>query len=114
MHAACLAIIERSALVTTAFTVPGKQILRVHPPYNDWVDTEDGTPPSRDQLMVTEDEPTVDGPRYWDLWPQHYDYVYMLFTEPGDPNPDSDRLELVYAGDRFQLYRVIKTPPPAS
>ncbi len=113
VHAACLAIIERSALVTTAFTVPGKQILRVHPPYNDWVDTEDGTPPSRDQLMVTEDEATVDGPRYWDMWPQHYDYVYMLFTEPADPNPDSDRLELVYAGDRFQLYRVIKPAPPA-
>ena len=31
VHAACLAIIERSALVTTAFTVEGKQILRVRP-----------------------------------------------------------------------------------
>ncbi|GGF78057.1 hypothetical protein GCM10007301_42550 [Azorhizobium oxalatiphilum] len=113
VHAACLAIIERSSLVTTAFTVPGKQILRVHKPYTDWVDTEDGTPPNREQLLVTEEEPTPDGPRYWDLWPQHFDYVYLLFTEPGDPNPDSDRLELVYAGDRFQLYKVIK-PPPAS
>ncbi len=51
VHAACLAIIERSSLVTTAFTVPGKQILRVHKPYTDWVDTEDGTPPSVEQLL---------------------------------------------------------------
>src|SRR5207247_2405918 len=33
VHAACLAIIERSALVTTAFTVKGKQILDVREPY---------------------------------------------------------------------------------
>ena len=34
VHAACLAIIERSALVTTAFTVVGKQILRVKEPFS--------------------------------------------------------------------------------
>ena len=33
VHAACLAIIERSALVTTAFTVVGKQILHVRENY---------------------------------------------------------------------------------
>ena len=47
VHAACLAIIERSALVTTAFTVFGKQILHVRPEYRARVDTEDGTPPNR-------------------------------------------------------------------
>ena len=31
VHAACIAIIERSALVTTAFTVKGKQVLQVRP-----------------------------------------------------------------------------------
>jgi len=45
VHAPCIAIIERSALVTTAFTVVGKQILRVREEYRDRVDREDGTPP---------------------------------------------------------------------
>src|SRR5436309_2855030 len=50
-HAACLAIIERSALVTTAFTVLGKQVMHVRRDYRDRVDTEDGTPPSIRQLL---------------------------------------------------------------
>ncbi|WP_234051097.1 MULTISPECIES: hypothetical protein [unclassified Xanthobacter] len=118
VHAACLAIIERSSLVTTAFAVKGKQILRVHTPYRDHVDTEDGTPPLVEQLLLTEEESTPDGPRYWDLWPQHFDYVYLLFTERGAPNPDPDRLKMVYEGERFQLYQVIApkpaTPPAAA
>ncbi|MFG1346018.1 hypothetical protein V5F59_14080 [Xanthobacter autotrophicus DSM 431] len=114
VHAACLAIIEKSSLVTTAFTVKGKQILRVHKPYRDHVDTEDGTPPLTEQLLVTEEEPSADGPRYWDLWPQNFDYVYLLFTERGAPNPDSDRLQLVSEGERFQLYKVIPPSAPPS
>lgn len=110
VHAACLAIIEKSALVTTAFTVPGKQILRVNRPYQNFVDTEDGFPPTVEQLLLAEDEATADGPRYWDRWPSHFDYVYLLFTEKGDLNPDPDRLELAYEGERFQLYKV---RPPA-
>ncbi|MFG1401587.1 hypothetical protein [Xanthobacter sediminis] len=118
VHAACLAIIERSSLVTTAFTVKGKQILRANLPYRDHVDTEDGTPPQIEQLVLTEEEPTADGPRYWDLWPQHFDYVYVLFTERGAPDPDPDRLKLIFEGERFQLYQVIPpkpaTPPAAA
>ncbi|MEW6256424.1 MAG: hypothetical protein AB1592_10740 [Pseudomonadota bacterium] len=106
VHAACLAMIEKTALVTTAFTVPGKQILRVKAPYVDFVDTEDGFPPTVEQLQVSADTPTPDGPRYWDLWPKHFDYVYVLYTEPGAPNPDPDRLALVSEGARFQLYKV--------
>ncbi|MGD0026091.1 MAG: hypothetical protein ABSC37_15985, partial [Xanthobacteraceae bacterium] len=45
VHADCIAIIERSALVTTAFTVVGKQVLHARPDYRDRVDTVDGTPP---------------------------------------------------------------------
>lgn len=113
MHAACLAMIEKSSLVTTAFTVEGKQILRARPPYRSQVDTEDGTPPQTEQLLITEEEPSPDGPHYWDLWPSRFDYVYLLFTERGAPNPDDDRLKLVAEGERFQLYRVIP-PKPAS
>lgn len=113
VHAACLAIIERSSLVTTAFTVKGKQILRANAPYRDHVDTEDGSPPQIEQLLLTEEEPTPDGPRYWDLWPQNFDYVYVLFTERGAPDPDPDRLKMVYEGERFQLYKVIPPAPAA-
>jgi hypothetical protein len=111
MHAACLAMIEKSSLVTTAFTVKGKQILRARKPFNEQVDTEDGTPPQIEQLLVTEEDPTPDGPRYWDLWPSKFDYVYLLFTERGAPNPDSDHLKLIAEGERFQLYEVVPRPP---
>ena len=79
----------------------GKQILRVNAPYRDHVDTEDGSPPQIEQLLLTEEDTTPDGPRYWDLWPQNFDYVYVLFTERGAPDPDPDRLKLVFEGERF-------------
>ena len=60
VHAACLAIIERSALVTTAFTVVGKQILHVRPDYRARVDTEDGTPPNDQSVGRT--SPTIQMP----------------------------------------------------
>ncbi len=108
VHAACIAMIERSALVTTAFTVVGKQILHVRPEYRNFVDTEDGTPPSTAQLLVTADHPDTTGvPEFWKNWTR-FDYLYVLFTEDETPNPDPKRLTLLYDGDRFQLYRINK------
>ena len=52
VHAATLAIMERSALITTAFTTKGKQIMHVRPEYRKLVDTEDGVPPTIDQLVL--------------------------------------------------------------
>jgi hypothetical protein len=106
MHAACLAMIERSALVTTAFAVPGKQILRVRGDYADHTDTEDGTPPTLEKLLVVANDPDIEEAAYWSDWPNTYDYVYVLFTEKGAENPDPLRLRLVYEGRRFQLYRM--------
>lgn len=103
VHAACLAMIERSALVTTAFTVPGKQIMHMREEYADRADTEDGTPPSLEQLVLASDR--GEGEHYWNFWPKHYDYVYVLFTEKGAENPDPVHLRLVAEGPRFQLYR---------
>src|SRR5690349_5056330 len=111
VHAACIAMIERQALVTTAFTVVGKQILHVKPQYLNYVDTHDGTPPSMSQLLLVAEDmapPTV--PAYWHSWTQ-FDYLYVLFTEDEAPNPDPDRLKLVADGDRFQLYRILKEQP---
>ena len=50
VHAACIAVIERSALVTTLFTVSGKQVLHVRPEFRDFADIQDGTPPSISRL----------------------------------------------------------------
>jgi hypothetical protein len=110
VHAACLAIIERSSLVTTAFTVTGKQILQVREPYRNRVDREDGTPPSVNQLIqVADKEEDAEG-AYWAKWTTDYDYVYVLFTDADYENPDPARLTAVYTGERFALFKI---NPPA-
>jgi hypothetical protein len=109
VHAACLAMIERSALVTTAFTVRGKQILHTRPEYEHIVDNEDGTPPSIGQLVIAGNEaPDEDETEYWRQWPSRFDYLYVLFTDDDAPNPDSEVLTLLFEGDRFQLYSINK------
>jgi hypothetical protein len=107
VHAACVATIERSALVTTVFTVAGKQVLHVRPDYRDYADRRDGTPPSVAQLIVAADHPVPNTPAFWLNWTK-FDYLYVLFTEDDAPNPDPARLRLIADGDRFQLYRILK------
>jgi hypothetical protein len=106
VHAASLATIERSALVTTAFTVKGKHILQVRPEYRDYVETEDHLPPSVEYFVQVAERADVKSNYFWNLWPRHYDYVYILLTERGDPSPDRKYLTLVHEGPGFQLYRV--------
>jgi hypothetical protein len=108
VHAPCVAMIERSALVTTAFTVEGKQVMQVRPAYRSQVDTQDGTPPTIEQIIVAADQHINDTATYWHGWDKRFDYVYVLFTEDDAPNPAPDRLKLVHDGGRFQLYKVIK------
>ena len=107
VHAACIATIERSALVTTLFTVAGKQVLHARPEYRDFVDAQDGTPPSISQLIVAAEHPKPDTPAFWLNWTK-FDYLYILFTEDDAPNPDPAHLKFVADGDRFQLYRILK------
>ncbi len=106
VHAACIATIERNALVTTLFTVDGKQVLHVRPEFHDYADLRDGTPPSTAQLIVAADHPAPNTPKFWLNWTK-FDYLYILFTEDEAPNPDPARLHLVADGDRFQLYKII-------
>jgi hypothetical protein len=108
VHAASIATIERSALVTTAFTVVGKQVLHARPEYKDYVDAQDGTPPQVSQLVVAAEHPTPTTPVFWTNWTK-FDYLYILFTEDEAPNPYPSRLRLVADGDRFQLYRIEKS-----
>ncbi len=108
VHAPCLAMIERSALVTTAFTVEGKQVMHVRPAYRDQVDTEDGMPPTLAQIVLSADKHLDDHTPYWHDWENRFDYVYVLFTGDDAANPAPERLKLVHDGDRFQLYKVLK------
>ena len=108
VHAACIATIERSALVTTLFSVEGKQVIHVRPEYRDFADIHDGTPPSTAQLILAAEHPLADMPAFWLNWTK-FDYIYILFTEDDAPNPDPSRLRIVADGDRFQLYRIVKT-----
>jgi hypothetical protein len=108
VHAACVAMIERSSMVTTAFTVVGKQVLRVKPEFRDRVDTEDGTPPSLPQLLLDLDRGTDEPEHYWENWQDRYDYLYVLFTDDEAENPAPEQLTLVFTGARFQLYRIRK------
>ena len=113
IHAACIATIERSSLVTTVFTVAGKQVMHVRPEYRDYADIKDGTPPSVAQLIVAADHPVPNTPTFWLNWTK-FDYLYVLFTEDEAPNPDPARLKLVADGDRFQLYKIIKAQTAAA
>ncbi|HET9717011.1 MAG TPA: hypothetical protein VFP60_12585 [Pseudolabrys sp.] len=109
VHAASLAVIERSALVSTEFTVPGKQILHAQKEFRKLVDTEDRWPPSLGYVLQVADGDKTRFPYFWNDWPHHYEYLYILFTTRGLRNPDRNHLGLVYEGTAFQLYRVIPT-----
>ena len=108
VHAASLATIERSALVTTAFTVRGKHILHVRKEFHNFVETEDRLPPSIPYFVQVADRVSTGKSSFCDLWPRHFDYVYILFTAPSARNPDMKHLELIDDGPGFQLYRVIR------
>jgi hypothetical protein len=109
VHAASIAIIERSALVSTEFTVKGKQVLRARKEFQKYVETEDWLPPSLPYVLQVAEGEKANVSYFWNDWPHHYDYVYILFTPSGTRNPDRNHLDLIYNGDAFQLYRVLPT-----
>lgn len=109
-HAPCIAVIERDALVSTIFSVAGKQVLGIRPSVRDRVDAEDGDPPRVSQLVSSTDGPSAGDSRYWDGWPTRYDYVFILYTERGDDNPDPQHLAARYEGENFQLYQTQRRP----
>lgn len=107
VHAASLATIERSALVSTEFTVRGKQILHPRKEFERLVETRDWLPPELPFVMQAADP--ADGATagyFWNRWPQHYDYVYILFAKPNVANPNRKYLDRIFTGADFQLYRV--------
>jgi hypothetical protein len=112
-HAACLAIIERSAFVANAFVFPGKQIMEARPAYRQIAELVDGDLPTIEQLAAaskTTAEPQGTG-EYWRQWPRNFDYLYLMYTAQDEANPFPELLTEVYAGDRFKLYKIRKSAP---
>jgi hypothetical protein len=106
-HAPTLAVIERSALVSRLFVVPGKQVLHARPGTREHVDTEDGDTPTVSRVIGAAAGSAPEGPQYWDQWPKYFDYVMVLGTTPDDSaNPAPHRLRMVHNGRAFQLYTV--------
>jgi len=102
----CLAIIERSSLVSIAFSHPAEQVLMVKTPYRD-VSAYNEDPPGIEDLR---DPPqwsayTQSSRIYWRHWAQDYDYLYVISASDAS-NPLPDRLTLLYQGPYFQLYRI--------
>ncbi len=110
VHADCIAIIERSALVTTAFTVVGKQVLHARPDYRERVDTQDGTPPMIDDVVEVAYHADNKPGEYWRNWTSDYDYLYVLFTDEDFENPDPKHLTEIFSGERFVLYHIEQAP----
>src|SRR6185437_13148422 len=112
-HAACLAIIERSAFVANAFVFPGKQIMEVQPAYRKIAELVDGDLPTIEQLAAaskTTAQPEGSG-EYWRQWQKNFDYLYLMYVASDEANPFPDLLTLVYKGDRFRLYKIRKPRP---
>lgn len=109
-HAPNLAVIERSALVSRLFVVPGKQIVHARLPYREHVDTEDGETPNLSQVVLAaHTPPSTNDPHYWDRWPDFYDYLIVLGTDPDESeNPLPALLKIVHAGRGFNLYKVVR------
>jgi hypothetical protein len=106
VHADCFALIERSALVTTAFTVVGKHIMHARPEYRPRVDTVDGTPPMIAELVRLARNEDAKSGHYWKRWTADYDYLYVLFVDANYENPDPEHLTTLFTGERFVLYRI--------
>ena len=100
----CLAIIERSSLVSVAFAERGQQILEAKPPYASFAGGF-GDPPPPEQLIHLPAAGPGGGPVYWRNWTRDYDFLYVISADDA-PNPVPQHLSLLKAGPHFQLYRI--------
>jgi hypothetical protein len=102
-------MIERSSFVSMAFTHPGQQVLAARPAVRDLA-ADFAVLPTVSELLTgrpCDPERAAQYRKvYWAHWPDRFDYLYLLLTDPGAPNPAPDRLRLLHDGERFQLYRI--------
>jgi len=108
-HMALLAVVDRSAFVPTLFTDPTKQPVRAAPA-RAAMDTQFGAPIELALLVDSAlgGEAVAGGvgmERFWQDWPQRYDYVLIThFGSKGNPLPDL--LITVHEGSFFDIYRI--------
>lgn len=116
-----LAMIERSCLVSLAYTHPLQQVLAVRAPYRASTGGfGDQAVPLRFLLappaaFPARRTPLFDpsGRIYWRDWAHTYDVVYVIDrADPASPAPG--RLAPLMSGARFQLYRVMSARPAAA
>jgi hypothetical protein len=104
----CLAMIERSSLVSIAHSHPGQQVLVVKPAFREFAGGWNDDPPDISDVLA-ETLPAGSPPwarLYWKDWTKHYDYIYLIWNADAQ-NPAPDRLTELYRGEDFRLYRVI-------
>ncbi len=111
----CLAVIERSSLVSLVYSHPLQQILVVKPPYRQIAGGYSDQPvPLADLLHPPPASSPAEAPFYapsgriyWRDWPHTYDFVYIMDrSDPASPAPG--RLQLLDRGERFELFRVVR------
>jgi hypothetical protein len=108
----CLAVIERSSMVSLEFSHPMQHPLVVKPPYRSYAGY-DGGPVSLSELLhpTNHDVPPFQlnfelaGHVYWADWVHTYDYVYVFDRRDRDALA-LDRLKPLYAGGHFELFAV--------
>jgi hypothetical protein len=112
LHFPALAMIERSAMYSHAFTHPGQQPLALKEPYRETAPF-DGLGLPVEELAAADVEEagaylrSIGEPRpvYWANWRANFDYLYVIHTPEGYEPPLHGLVPLVRNSD-FALYRI--------
>ena len=117
-HLPSLAVPLRHAFVPTLFTAPGKQPLRVLPPWNDVSVLEGMAAPVRFLHRFTPDLRPIYQFGFMAHWRERFDYVLVINAQEPDDDDEATLPELELLADRgfARLYRIIRSAPtkPAS
>jgi hypothetical protein len=105
----CLMMLERSSLVSLAYSDPAQQVLTVKPPFRNMTGGFNDDPPSLSELASPPSTSlsSPSGRIYWADWRKNYDYVYLVSLNGESPAiPKS--LKEIYEGHHFRLYAILK------
>jgi len=103
----CLMMIERSSLVSLAYSDPAQHVLRVMPAFRNMTGGFNDDPPSLSELVSppSTSPSSPSGRIYWADWAKNYDYVYLVSLNGESPTvPES--LKEIYEAHHFRLYAV--------
>jgi hypothetical protein len=107
----CLMMIERSSLVSLAYSDPTQQVLTVKPPFRGMTGGFNDDPPSLSELISppSASPSTPSGRIYWADWEKNYDYVYLVSLNGESPSVPRS-LKEIYEAHHFRLYAVLRSP----